>query len=90
MTWEVTDLGRSLRTSKDERMSITRPVDVANTVPVASGAVSLLNCCDVNVRRESCQHSLVALKHFIQWSFLVTVYETGEVANLAFEFPFTG
>ena len=55
-----------------------------------SHAFSLLNFCDVNVRSEFCELTLVLLKHFIEWSFLVTVYETGEVANLAFELHFTG
>src|ERR1700676_1224109 len=69
---------------------MSRRIDVANTLPLASPPFSVLNFCDVNVRREFCQLTLVVLKHFIQWSFLVAVYETREVANLAFELPFTG
>jgi len=34
--------------------------------------------------------TLVVPKDFIEWSCLLTVYETGEVANLVFELPFTG
>ena len=75
---------------KDKRNLDHGPLDVANTVPVASRAFSLLSFCDVNVRREFCDLSLVVLKHLSERSFLVTVYETGEVTNLAFELNFTG
>lgn len=86
------DLGRSLRASEISGISITArwTLDVANTVPVASCAFSLLNFCDVNVRREFRELSLVLLKHLSERSVLVTVYETGEVTNLAFELNFTG
>ena len=46
---------------KDKRNLDHGPLDVANTVPVASRAFSLLNFCDVNVRREFCELSLVVL-----------------------------
>ena len=82
------DLGRSLRAAKIS--GCLSPQVLTTTVPVPLRAFSLLNFCDVNVRREFCELSLVVLKHFRERSFLVTVYETSEVANLAFELSFTG
>jgi len=64
--------------------------DANHWLTSVSHAFSLLNFCDVNVRSECCELTLALLKHFIEWSFLVTVYETAEVANLAFELHFTG